>query len=191
LFNYFSVYDIFTFSTNLLIFLRKISIQKNINVNNKIIDLLNNISKKSYHYLEQIIIEENYDNSRTHKFPNYLLLEEFFKEHLVNTNEIDNINITDIFSIYDIDKYHNYKQIKLYLSKIINNIDNSNITENIKNKIIQFTKQLEKNTESEKLDIEKIINNEYYKIKSNLLLTIDTISNSLNESTESFSIDNI
>ena len=191
MFNYFSVYDIFTFSTNLLIFLRKISIQKNINVNNKIIDLLNNISKKSYHYLEQIIIEENYDNSRTHKFPNYLLLEEFFKEHLVNTNEIDNINITDIFSIYDIDKYHNYKQIKLYLSKIINNIDNSNITENIKNKIIQFTKQLEKNTESEKLDIEKIINNEYYKIKSNLLLTIDTISNSLNESTESFSIDNI
>jgi hypothetical protein len=191
LFNYFSVYDIFTFSTNLLIFLRKISIQKNINVNNKIIDLLNNISKKSYHYLEQIIIEENYDNSRTHKFPNYLLLEEFFKDHLVNTNEINNINITDIFSIYDIDKYHNYKQIKLHLSKIINNIDNSNITENIKNKIIQFTKQLEKNTESEKLDIEKIINNEYYKIKSNLLLTIDTISNSLNESTESFSIDNI
>ena len=70
LFKYFSAYDTFTFTTNLLIFLKKIAIQKNININQKNLDLLNNISKKSYNYMEQIIIEENYDLTKEHQFPN-------------------------------------------------------------------------------------------------------------------------
>ena len=45
LFTYFSAYDTFTFITNLLIFIKKISINKNINVNEKIINLLNIYNK--------------------------------------------------------------------------------------------------------------------------------------------------
>ena len=43
----------------------------------KILDLLTKLSKKSYHYLEQILNEDNYNFINKHQFPNYLLLKEF------------------------------------------------------------------------------------------------------------------
>ena len=177
LFTYFSAYDTFTFSTNLLIFLKKISIQKNININNKNIELLNNISKKSYNYLEQIIIQDNYENGKVHKFPNYLLIEAFFKDNLISNKKINkNDNIIDIFSITDIEKYQNVKQIKLELFKLLNKSSNDHLN---------FNKKIA----NEQLDIEKIINNEYYKIKSNLLIASNSLSSTLDETTNSLSLD--
>lgn len=189
LFKYFSAYDTFTFTTNLLIFLKKIHIQKNININNKNLELLNNISKKSYHYMEQIIIEENYDLTREHEFPNYLLLEEFFNDNLMK-NDKTNKNIVDIFSINDIDKFRTYKEIKLYLSNIIKTND-LDIDANLQKILNNYSYKLEKKTDNEKLDIEKIINSEYYTIKSNLLIASQSLSSTLNETTNSLSLDNI
>ena len=192
LFTYFSAYDTFTFITNLLIFIKKISIQKNINVNEKIINLLNLISKKSYYYLEQIIIEENYNSNIQHKFPNYLLLEEFFTEN--NNIEISKkMNIIDIFSIYNIDVFYPLKDLKINLYDTIeNNIDNiKDLSKKEKDNILKFYSILKKKY-NEELDIEKIINNEYYKVKSNLLVATETINtSSYNETTNSLSFNNI
>lgn len=196
LFKYFSAYDTFIVCTNLLIFLKRFSIQKNININEQNILLLNNISKRAYNYLEQIIIQENYNSSKTHEFPNYLLLEEFFKDNLLVNNELKNKDIIDIFSTYNIQEFKNIKQMKFEIYKTINNnlnLDND-IDDKIKKNIINYYKLLDKNTENEKLDIEKIVNNEYYKIKSNLLIASESLStktSSLIETTNSLSFHNI
>jgi len=192
LFTYFSAYDTFTFITNLLIFIKKISINKNINVNEKIINLLNLISKKSYYYLEQIIIEDNYNINIQHKFPNYLLLEEFFIEN--NNLEITkNMNIIDIFSIYNIDNFYSLVDLKINLYDIIeNNINKINgLSKKEQENLLKFYSILKKKYTDE-LDIEKIINNEYYKVKSNLLIATETINtSSYNETTNSLSFNNI
>ena len=192
LFTYFSAYDTFTFITNLLIFIKKISIHKNITVNEKIINLLNLISKKSYYYLEQIIIEDNYNSNIQHKFPNYLILEEFFKENN-NMSITKNMNIVDIFSIYNIDTFYQLKELKTNLYNVIeNNIDKiSNLSKKDKEEILKHFIILKKKYTDE-LDIEKIINNEYYKVKSNLLVATETINtSSYNETTNSLSFNNI
>jgi hypothetical protein len=191
LFLYFSAYDIFTFSTNLLIFMKKISNQKNIKINDKIINLLTDISKKSYNYLEQIIDENNYNNShKKFQFPNYLILVEFFQDFLLNKKNINN-EIINIYSLNNINKYNNLTQIQqnIYndLHKYINNI-------NLKKKFNNILKYDQNNIINEELDIEKIINNEYYKIKSNLHIATSSIDNSLNTTfdatTNSISISN-
>lgn len=191
LYKYFSAYDIFTFSTNLLIFLKKINIHKDIKLNEKNIELLNNISKRAYFFLEQIIIQENYDSSVNHDYPNYLIMTEFFKENLIKTSGERKNKIIDIFSINDIDKFKNIKQMQFYISELLNkNINKDNTATNeLKNKIKTITKILERDTHNEKLDIEKIINNEYYTIKSNLLLANENISSSLVDTTGTLSLD--
>jgi hypothetical protein len=189
LFLYFSAYDIFTFSTNLLIFMKKISINKNINIDNRILDLLSNISKKSYYYLEQIIDENNYNNlTKKFQFPNYLLLKEFFGDYIMNKNDC-NKDIVNLYNLNNINKYINISNLKINLKNDLNNIQ---LNQNIKNRFANLLNfNIEKN---EELDIEKIINNEYYKIKSNLHIVTSSMDNlvntTFNATTNSISISN-
>lgn len=166
LYIYFTAYDIFTFSTNLLICLKKISTYNNVNINIKILDLLTNISKKAYFYLEKIIDEHNYNTTDiTHKFPNYLIIKEFFSEFIFNNDE--NYNIIGIFNI---NKIKDNKDIKLDLKKYLNlQINNKNYNINEKNDIYsKFSYILNYEYINDELEIEKLINNEYYKLKHNL-----------------------
>jgi hypothetical protein len=189
LFLYFSAYDIFTFSTNLLIFMKKISTQKNINLNDKIINLLTDISKKSYSYLEMIIDENNYNNSKKiFQFPNYLLLKEFFNEYLLNSNNISN-NINNIYSLKNITKYNKISDIKKNIQNDLYKFITDDKLKSKFNNILNYN-----NLINEELDIEKIINNEYYNIKSNLYVTTSELNNSLDTTfdvtTNSISISN-
>jgi len=177
LFLYFSAYDIFTFSTNLLIFMKKISIQKNITINNKIIDLLTDISKKSYYYLEQIIDENNYTTTKKFQFPNYLIIKEFFNDFLLNKKNINN-EIINIYNLNTINKYSSINKLKdlskVELKKYL--IDNPDLI-----KRFNYLFNLDNlNIKNEELDIEKIINNEYYKIKSNLHIITSSLNKTLN-----------
>lgn len=182
LFTYFSAYDTFTFITNLLIFLKRMAIHNNIMIESNIIELLNKISKKAYYYMEQIIIEENYDSTKTHTFPNLLIIEEFFKNNLINKDV--KYNIDDIFGINNINEYLTIKQLKKNIYDNLNNEENKKIISNYSNLI--------KDNKLEELEIEKIINNEYYKVKSNLLLATESINtSSFNETTNSLSLSNI
>lgn len=180
LFLYFSAYDIFTFSTNLLIFMKKISISNNLKVNNNILNLLSNISKKSYYYLEQIIDENNYNtNDKKYQFPNYLILKEFFSEYIVKKNDTKK-EIVNLFNLDNINKYQSLGMIKYRLKEDLNNFIknelNNEVGVSLSNKFTNLI-SYDKNKVND-LDIEKIINNEYYKIKSNL----HVISSSLNQS---------
>lgn len=180
LFLYFSAYDIFTFSTNLLIFMKKISINNNLKVNNNILNLLSNISKKSYYYLEQIIDENNYNtNDKNYQFPNYLILKEFFSEYIVKKNDTKK-EIVNLFNLDNINKYQSLGMIKYRLKEDLNNFIKNELNDEVGVSLSnKFTNLIsyDKNKVND-LDIEKIINNEYYKIKSNL----HVISSSLNQS---------
>ena len=180
LFLYFSAYDIFTFSTNLLIFMKKISINNNLKVNNNILNLLSNISKKSYYYLEQIINENNYNtNDKKYQFPNYLILKEFFSEYIVKKNDTKK-EIVNLFNLDNINKYQSLGMIKYRLKEDLNNFIKNELNDEVGVSLSnKFTNLIsyDKNKIND-LDIEKIINNEYYKIKSNL----HVISSSLNQS---------
>lgn len=195
LFIYFTAYDTFTFITNLLIFMKKVSINNNIQINEKILDLLTKLSKKSYHYLEQILNEDNYNFINKHQFPNYLLLKEFFSDNIITPNDL-NINITNYYNLININNYVNSNQLKYINKNIINEYlksnkiskeDQANIKKKFSN-IINYTSNPDDN-----LNIEKLINKEYYNIKSNFHLissninktdnydlTYDVTTNSLN-----------
>ena len=183
LFIYFSAYDTFTFITNLLIFLKRISIHNNANINPDIIELLNKISKKAYFYMEQIIIEENYQSNTKHEFPNLLLIEEFFTDNIINNTL--KYNVDDIFGINNIKNYMTIKELKKNIYDIIKNNLNKSYNLDVYNNLI-------KDNKLEELEIEKIINNEYYKVKSNLLLATETVNtSSFVETTNSLSLSNI
>ncbi len=175
LFIYFSAYDIFTFSTNLLIFLKKISINNN-SINPKIIELLTKISKKSYYYLEQMIDDNNYNSNNKFQFPNYLLLQEFFKDFIINDNNINN-TINNFYDLKNINNYYNLNSMKDKLKETILNFNNEE--KKIPNIISRFNNILNFNKTNNELFIEKIINNEYYKIKSNLHLITSSVNKSM------------
>jgi hypothetical protein len=174
LFIYFSAFDIFKFSSNLLIFINKFSIQNDIIANPEILQLLDNISKKAYSYLEKIIDEESYVNSEDIKFPNLEILLEFFSSFKVDStksvkNKINKHAITDIFSIDNIESYLNINdiinEINLNLSENLNLHTNKKTLDIINNKIKSFINYTHVNDD---LEIEYLINKEYYKIKNNL-----------------------
>jgi len=190
LFIYFSAFDIFKFASNLLIFINKFSIQNDITVNPEIIKLLDNISKKAYSYLEKIIDEESYINSESLRFPNLEILLEYFSSFKIDSaknikNKINKHLITDIFSVDNIESHSN-------INEIINEI-NLNLSENLKlhastktldiinDKIKSF---LSYKHENDDLEIEYLINKEYYKVKNNLsfITTNDFTSGTVSES---------
>ena len=194
LFIYFTAYDTFTFITNLLIFMKKVGISNDIHINKKILDLLTSISKKSYYYLEQILNEDNYNFINKHQFPNYSLLKEFFPNNIVTTKDL-NKKITHYFNLQNINKYYTKNDLKKNNQQIISHYINSNsILEDEKitikkqfNNLLNFSPN-----KIDELNIEKLINKEYYNIKSNLHLvsssikkynenlTYDATTNSLN-----------
>lgn len=174
MFLYFSAFDIFKFSSNLLIFINKFSIQNDIEVNPEITTLLDNLAKRSYSFLEKVIDESAYINKTNLKFPNLELLLEFFPSFkydslLTIKKKVKSIDITDIFTIDNIDSYltvdEMLNEINENLSDNINlNKNNSNI-DTILKKIKNFT-SYEKNNDD--LEIEQLINKEYYNVKNNL-----------------------
>lgn len=174
MFLYFSAFDIFKFSSNLLIFINKFSIQNDIEVNPEITNLLDNLAKKSYSFLEKVIDESAYINKTNLRFPNLELLLEFFPsfKHDSLTNikkKVKSIDITDIFTIDNIDSYLTVDEILNEINENISdninlNKDNSNIDIILK-KIKNFT-TYEKNNDD--LEIEQLINKEYYNVKNNL-----------------------
>ena len=181
LFIYFSAYDTFTFITNLLIYMKKTNLASNIEVNPKIIELLTKISKKSYKYLEEILNEENYSSQIKHQFPNYLILKEFFSKS--ESTKLDlNKNITNYFSLVNINTYYSINDIKANNKLILNSYINSNkISEDNKNKIKkEFSTILNYSSNfNDELNIEKVINNEYYNIKSNLHIMTSSLNNDI------------
>lgn len=181
LFIYFSAYDTFTFITNLLIYMKKTNLASNIEVNPKIIELLTKISKKSYKYLEEILNEENYYSQIKHQFPNYLILKEFFSKS--ESTKLDlNKNITNYFSLVNINTYYSINDIKANNKLILNSYINSNkISEDNKNKIKkEFSTILNYSSNfNDELNIEKVINNEYYNIKSNLHIMTSSLNNDI------------
>ena len=188
LFIYFTAYDIFTFSTNLLIFMKKISIKNKFNINDKIINLLTNISQKSYSYLENIIDENNYNNpNKVFQYPNYLILKEFFPE-FVMTNKDFNKNINNIFNISNINIYTPFNKIKEILKSELIKYNNKNSIPDILKKNNNIFNKEQMNNE---LMVEKIINNEYYKIKGNLHALSTSLTNtSFNVTTNSLILSN-
>lgn len=194
LFLYFSAFDIFKFSSNLVIFINKYSSTNNITVNVEIINLLTNISKKSYQYLEKIIDDESYNNVNELKFPNFSIIEEFFSSVKINEKELKaklkTSVISDIFNIDNIDQNYSIteiiKEINDSIYKESDNIENNQNKKEIK-KLDIITKKLHDfinySKKNEDIEIEQLINNEYYNIKTNLSLitsnnfSTDTSSN--------------
>lgn len=179
LFIYFTAYDTFTFITNLLIFMKKSAINYNITINPKIINLLTVISKKSYHYLEQILNEDNYMSKKKHQFPNYLLLKEMFPEYIPNNKTI-NYTITNYFNLININKYYSLKEIyKMNKQIIVNYINSDKLSNNEKNKIKNRFNNIINFDESvnNELEVERVINKEYYNIKSNVHIISSAINN--------------
>jgi hypothetical protein len=194
LFIYFTAYDTFTFITNLLIFMKKTSLNYNININPRIINLLSSISKKSYYYLEQILNEDNYTSNKTHQFPNYLLLKEMFPEYIATQKTLDT-EINHYFNLININKYYSLKDISnINKNIILNYINSSKLSNNEKNKLKnRFSNIINSDIiYNNEMEVEKIINKEYYNIKSNVHIissvvndnhldyTYDITTNSLN-----------
>lgn len=174
LFIYFSAFDIFKFASNLLIFINKYSTQNDITVNPEIIKLLDDISKKAYSYLEKIIDEESYINIESLIFPNLEILIELFSSFKYDsTNSIKKkINkhlIIDIFSTDNIDLHLNanetIKEINLNLSENLNLHASKKTLDIINNKLKTFISYTHIN---EDIEVEHLINKEYYKVKNNL-----------------------
>jgi len=170
LFIYFSAYDTFTFITNLLIYMKKVTLNNNIKVNSKILELLTAISKKSYYYLEQLLNEENYNEKKLHQFPNYSLLTEFFSE---NKSKNLDINVTHYFNLNNINRYQTPLDIKKINKNIINEYINSESISKKEKELIQkkYSNLLNFISKSEEINVEQIINKEYYNIKSNFHLS--------------------
>jgi len=179
MFLYFSAFDIFKFSSNLLLFINKFSMQNEINVNPDILQLLDNISKKAYSYLEKVIDETAYINKTDLRFPNLELLLDFFPSFKFESlteikQEVKSCEITDIFTIDNIESYLTIDEMIHEVNEnIANNINlnkskdkssNSNVDIILK-KIQNFTKYEKVNDD---LEIELLINKEYYNVKHNL-----------------------
>ena len=183
LFIYFSAFDIFKFSSNLLIFINKYSIQNDITVNAEIIKLLDDISKKAYAYLEKIIDEESYINSESLSFPNLDILLELFSSFKINTDKaiktkIKDHVVTDIFNIDNIDSYININdmtnEIKTNISENLKLNYTKKTLDIINEKIKTFLSYKHLNND---LEVEQLINNEFYKIKNNLsFITTDNFT---------------
>lgn len=174
LFIYFSAFDIFKFASNLLIFINKYSTQNDITINPEIIKLLDDISKKAYSYLEKIIDEESYINIESLLFPNLEILIELFSSFKYDsTNSIKKkINkhlIIDIFSTDNIDLHLNanetIKEINLNLHENLNLHASKKTLDIINNKLKTFISYTHTN---EDIEVEHLINKEYYKVKNNL-----------------------
>lgn len=195
LFLYFSAFDIFKFASNLLIFINKYSSTNNITVNVEITNLLTNISKRAYQFLEKIIDEESYNNIDDLKFPNFIIIEEFFLSVKITEKELKNkfktLMISDIFNVDNIDKNYSITEIINELNTTINkeiiNIENNKNIEEIK-KLDIITKKLDNfinfSKKNEDIEIEQLINNEYYNIKTNLSLITSSNFNTDTTSSE-------
>lgn len=195
LFLYFSAFDIFKFASNLLIFINKYSSTNNITVNVEITNLLTNISKRAYQFLEKIIDEESYNNIDDLKFPNFIIIEEFFSSAKITEKELKNklktSLISDIFNVDNIDQNYSITEIINELNTTINkeiiNIENGKNIEEIKKidiinkKLYNFINFSKKN---EDIEIEQLINNEYYNIKTNLSLITSSNFNTDTTSSE-------
>ena len=198
LFLYFSAFDIFKFSSNLIIFINKFSSANNITVNTEIINLLTNISKRSYQFLEKIIDEESYVNVDDLKFPNFILIEEFFSSAKINEKDLKNklktSVISDVFNIDNIDQHYSItkiiKEINDSIYKESDTIENNKNKEEIQ-KLDNITKKLHDfinySKKNEDIEIEQLINNEYWNIKTNLSL-ITSNNFSTDTSSNEFSI---
>jgi hypothetical protein len=195
LFLYFSAFDIFKFASNLLIFINKYSSTNNITVNVEITNLLTNISKRAYQFLEKIIDEESYNNINELKFPNFVIIEEFFSSAKISEKELKNkfktSMISDIFNIDNIDQNYSITEIINELNTTINkeiiNIENNKNKDEIK-KLDIINKKLHNfinfSKKNEDLEIEQLINNEYYNIKTNLSLITSSNFNTDTSSSE-------
>ena len=183
LFIYFSAFDIFKFASNLLIFINKFSIQNNFEVNPDIIKLLDNITKRAYSYLEKIIDEESYINKDNIKYPNLSIILEFFSNFKVDKdidikNNLKDNNVVDIFGI---DNIENHLTMKEMITEINENLSN-NIKYNSDKKSLDIINEKIKKfitykSVNDDLEIEYLINKEYYKIKNNLsFITTDNFT---------------
>lgn len=187
LFIYFTAYDTFTFITNLLIFMKKTSLNYNVNIDPRIIKLLTSISKKSYYYLEQLLNEDNYTSNKIHQFPNYLLLKEMFSEYIATQKSLDT-KIDHYFNLININKYYSVKEIsKINKNIILNYINSSKLSDDEKNKVKKrFNNIINFDTiYNNELEVERIINKEYYNIKSN----VHIISSAVNDNSLDYTYD--
>jgi hypothetical protein len=150
--------------------MKKVTLNNNIKVNSKILELLTAISKKSYYYLEQLLNEENYNEKKLHQFPNYSLLTEFFSE---NKSKNLDINVTHYFNLNNINRYQTPLDIKKINKNIINEYINSESISKKEKELIQkkYSNLLNFISKSEEINVEQIINKEYYNIKSNFHLS--------------------
>ena len=198
MFLYFSAFDIFKFSSNLLIFINKFSIQNDIKVNPEIINLLDNIAKKSYFYLEKVIDESAYLNRDDLKFPNLELLLEFFpsfKYDCINSikKTVKDTNIVDIFTIDNIENEISLDEMVHELNESIadninlNKSKNSTSIDILFKKINKFIKYENINDD---LEIEQLINKEYYNVKNNLSFVTSSNFTSGTLSSSDLSINN-
>lgn len=189
LFIYFTAFDIFKFASNLLIFINKFSTQNDLKVDPNIPIFLDKIVKKAYSFLEKIIDESEYLSTDSIKFPNLEILLEFFPSFKFTSDteikkKLKNNLVTDIFGINDIDSYSTIENIISELNLNLSENMNLNTTKKsldvITSKINTFLNFKKTNDD---LEIEQLINKEFYNIKNNLSFittsnfTSGTISN--------------
>ena len=175
-FKFFSAIDIFKFSSNTILYLEN----KKKPYDKKIKELLTNISKDSFKSLEKIINDKYYLDSNEYKYyPNYVLLQKYFKEFTISDYEDKKkkINITNITNIFNINNIMNKKSIskknyyKFQFNKedinIINNSGNVNYNSNFK-------------IDDDDINIETFISENLYNYKFNIENDIDgTIQSSI------------
>jgi hypothetical protein len=168
-FIYFSAIDIFKFSTNLLLYLDN----KKLTYNKKIYDLLVNISKESYNYLEKIINDNSYlDSSELKSYPNYIILNKYFKDfEISNIKEKKDIkNISNIFNFDNINLTNNVYKHKYFDFHITDK--DKKIINNEKN--INYKKDFIINNNDNNINLEKFINENLYNYKFKNMNNIDT-----------------
>jgi hypothetical protein len=129
------------------------------------------------------------------KFPNFVIIEEFFSSAKINEKDLKNkfktSVISDIFNIDNIDQNYSITEIINELNTTINkeiiNIENGKNKDEIK-KLDIITKKLHNfinfTKKNEDLEIEQLINNEYYNIKTNLSLITSSNFNTDTTSSE-------
>jgi len=198
MFLYFSAFDIYKFSSNLLIFINKFAIQNDIKVNPEIINLLENIAKKSNFYLEKVIDETAYLNRDDLKFPNLELLLEFFpsfKYDCLNSikKTVKDTNVVDIFTIDNIENEISLDEMVHELNESI--VDNINLNKSLNNTNLdillkKLNKFIKYENVNEDLEIEQLINKEYYNVKNNLSFVTSSNFTSGTLSSSDLSINN-
>lgn len=162
LFTHFMAVDIYNFTNKLSIFIDSHSKANNINVNKDIVNFLTKISKKSYSLLYRAI-----DDEKINLNPNYELLLEFFGDFKINHN-LDGKVVSDIFTI---DKMNVKKNI---MDELIDNIPLNSLNAKLKTK-------LKKKELNEDLEIEGIVNKEYYESRKTLASTKISVTESIDD----------